>query len=344
MAQAHLQEANSLFVDDRFTEALAAYTKAIELEQNADNYVKRSACYAKLNNHQNALSDANSALKLEPTNAKALLRKGVALFSMEEYEAALSAFKKGQSNDSSNTQFATWIRKCEAELEESNSSSSKTPTPVSSTPAPTPTPAPVATPVPIAPGRIRHEWYQTATHVIVTIFVKGIQKDQLTVNLADKSLDVDIKLTNSNDYNLNVDLCSEIIPNESTTEIMGTKIEIKLKKKTGLKWASLEDQGASHATVPMETTTAPAAPKPKKNWDAIVADEKDIDDAGSDPTSKCFQDIYSNANDEQRRAMMKSYTESGGTVLSMNWDEVGKGYVKGSPPDGMIMNKWENRT
>ncbi len=26
--------------------------------------------------------------------------------------------------------------------------------------------------------------------------------------------------------------------------------------------------------------------------------------------------------------------ESGGTVLSTNWDEVGKGEVKGSPPDG----------
>jgi suppressor of G2 allele of SKP1 len=39
--------------------------------------------------------------------------------------------------------------------------------------------------------------------------------------------------------------------------------------------------------------------------------------------------------------MIKSYTESGGTVLSTNWKEVGKSKVKGSAPDGMIMKEWE---
>lgn len=34
--------------------------------------------------------------------------------------------------------------------------------------------------------------------------------------------------------------------------------------------------------------------------------------------------------------MMKSYIESGGTVLSTNWEEVSKGYVKGSPPKGFL--------
>lgn len=38
--------------------------------------------------------------------------------------------------------------------------------------------------------------------------------------------------------------------------------------------------------------------------------------------------------------MMKSFTESGGTVLSTNWDEVGKAPVKGSPPEGMEMHSW----
>jgi hypothetical protein len=34
--------------------------------------------------------------------------------------------------------------------------------------------------------------------------------------------------------------------------------------------------------------------------------------------------------------MIKSFTESGGTVLSTNWEEVGKGPVKGSPPQVRI--------
>ena len=33
--------------------------------------------------------------------------------------------------------------------------------------------------------------------------------------------------------------------------------------------------------------------------------------------------------------------ESGGTVLSTNWNEVGKDKVEVKPPDGMEFKKWE---
>jgi len=90
-------------------------------------------------------------------------------------------------------------------------------------------------------------------------------------------------------------------------------------------------------------TTASAAPpsQKKKNWDKIVEEEtKDEKPEGEEALNKVFQDIYGNASEEQKRAMLKSYQESGGTVLSTNWDEVGKGPVKGSPPDGMEMHHW----
>ena len=38
--------------------------------------------------------------------------------------------------------------------------------------------------------------------------------------------------------------------------------------------------------------------------------------------------------------MMKSFQESNGTVLSTNWDEVGKKPVECTPPEGMVVKKW----
>lgn len=54
-----------------------------------------------------------------------------------------------------------------------------------------------------------------------------------------------------------------------------------------------------------------------------------------------FKQIYANASDEMKRAMMKSYTESGGTALSTSWKDVSKKRVEVTPPDGMVERKWE---
>jgi len=54
-----------------------------------------------------------------------------------------------------------------------------------------------------------------------------------------------------------------------------------------------------------------------------------------------FQKLYADADADTRRAMMKSYSESGGTSLSTNWNEVGKKKVDVVPPKGMEGRKWD---
>lgn len=39
--------------------------------------------------------------------------------------------------------------------------------------------------------------------------------------------------------------------------------------------------------------------------------------------------------------MMKSFTESNGTSLSTNWDDVKEKRVETVPPDGVEAKKWE---
>jgi len=45
----------------------------------------------------------------------------VALFNLEEYESAKSAFEAGQALDAKNSTFKTWIRKCAAEMDGAHS-------------------------------------------------------------------------------------------------------------------------------------------------------------------------------------------------------------------------------
>ncbi|MTV29212.1 hypothetical protein FTX61_28170 [Nitriliruptoraceae bacterium ZYF776] len=85
--------------------------------------------------------------------------------------------------------------------------------------------------------------------------------------------------------------------------------------------------------------------KKTKDWDKLEAqvkkEEKDEKLDGDAALNKFFRDIYSDADEETRRAMKKSFVESNGTVLSTNWKEVGSKQVEGTAPDGMELRKWE---
>ena len=48
------------------------------------------------------------------------------------------------------------------------------------------------------------------------------------------------------------------------------------------------------------------------------------------------------ADDDTKRAMMKSMVESGGTQLSTNWKEVGAKKMEVKPPDGQEWREWKD--
>mmetsp|Transcript_32350 Transcript_32350/g.52281 ORF Transcript_32350/g.52281 Transcript_32350/m.52281 type:complete len:393 (-) Transcript_32350:570-1748(-) len=383
-AESEFAAANSFFVDEQYEKALESYNTAIDLDPSVANYyVSRAHAHIQLEHFTDAVSDANSAIKLEPNFAKAYVRKGRACFELSEFETAKEAFEKANSLEPS-ADIKKWIRKCDAEITaESESAGEPTPS-ARHPPAPPPTSAPVASPAPAptappkqpvpapaplpAEKKIRHEWYQTNTHVVVSLFVKDASKTDTHAEFTDNEVSVNTKLSDHKDFQWNLDVYDSIVPGESTYTISPVKIELNMKKvNPGRRWAQLEIMPgakkpnttpsdaapapipdavlkASTSAEPLKPPSYPTSSKKKNNWDQIDKEiSKELEQekpAGEDALNKLLQDIYSKGNEETRRAMNKSFVESGGTVLSTNWTEVGVKQVEGSAPKGMDMKKW----
>jgi suppressor of G2 allele of SKP1 len=86
---------------------------------------------------------------------------------------------------------------------------------------------------------------------------------------------------------------------------------------------------------PTQTTTK----KLTKDWNKLVTEEEEEKPEGEAGLNALFQQIYSNADPDTKRAMMKSFVESNGTCLSTNWSEIGTKKTEIKPPEGMVQKK-----
>lgn len=369
-SETHYSKGNELMADDLYDEALDEYNKAVEGESSAAELTKfltkRAACHIKLRQFTNAVADANQAISLSPSDQMAHFRKGVACFSLDEFETALEAFKESEKLGGKLS--ATWIRKCEAELEELEEeemdveepkkeepkkeeevkTEPKKEEPKAETKEYSVTSATAADLAPL-PGfnRVKHDWYQTSTHVIITIYAKNVKEEDANIRISNSAVEVALQLEGGREFQLDLSLFDEVVASESSYRIVSVKVELKLKKaKPDVKWPGLEQTEGGTPVAWADTSAVDKSAYPTsskkgpRNWDAIAKDD-DEKLSGDAALNKVFQDIFSKGTDDQRRAMMKSFTESGGTVLSTNWDDVGKRTVEGTPPKGMEMHQWK---
>ncbi|KAJ9072060.1 hypothetical protein DSO57_1031071 [Entomophthora muscae] len=86
----------------------------------------------------------------------------------------------------------------------------------------------------------RFDWYQSQTHIILSIFAKKGDKTASQINFSKDQLSVSIAFMENKIFQRTFDLSQVIIPEESTFEILSTKVEVSLKKGNGVAWAALE--------------------------------------------------------------------------------------------------------
>ena len=198
-------------------------------------------------------------------------------------------------------------------------------------------------------NREKLSWYQTDAFVVVTVLLKNVKEENLKIDCQQNTLTVSISEPK---YDLTLKLAHPIEPEQCSHKTTPSKIEIKLKKHEGIYWKDLEGDGTAPAVKqPMSQTPGdahvyPTSAKTHRDWDKVAAEvekeEKEEKLEGDAALNKLFQQIYADADDETKKAMMKSFSESGGTVLSTNWKEVGKGKVDVKPPDGMEYKQWQS--
>lgn len=125
-----------------------------------------------------------------------------------------------------------------------------------------------------AASKLRHEWYQSESHVFVSVFIKNLKANDVkcevhersvslfgrpvdpqciadSLNLAYAQLSLNVKLPTGAEAVFDLDpLARSVDPKTYVCKTMSTKVEIKLPKaQPGIKWNSLEgDEESTTAT------------------------------------------------------------------------------------------------
>jgi suppressor of G2 allele of SKP1 len=183
------------------------------------------------------------------------------------------------------------------------------------------------------------------------VFDRGANPEEVSVKFAPR----EINYKNGDKILSLQPLKGQINPDKSDYKVGKVKIEIRLVKIVQGRWGALVgDSPDALASFP-STSSAPVSSSipithKRKNWEGITTEiltnenekstEEDPNVGGDSTVNTFFQKIFADADDDSRRAMMKSFQESGGTTLSTNWDDVKKAKVEVKPPAGSEWKQW----
>ncbi|KAL8736310.1 MAG: hypothetical protein Q9166_000465 [cf. Caloplaca sp. 2 TL-2023] len=98
---------------------------------------------------------------------------------------------------------------------------------------------------------VRHDFYQTPTTVIASLYLKKIDKQRSKIEFASSTeIVLDLPTTDMKRYKTNVPLFGQIDTAKSTSKIMGTKLELTLVKLDSSRWPTLrsDEQRTSEIT------------------------------------------------------------------------------------------------
>ena len=309
------------FISNSYTLAIKYFTLLIESHKNSERvlgYLYRGTCYLEKGLLIEASKDFQLGLDNNKNSFELNFKLGIVLFKLSEFEEADKVFRQAlisSNNSEEREKLLLWQNKTKLEVEVIKEARQKK----------------------LGNIKFSQNWYQTNDSVVVTLDCSvHINKDIFGVVIEKRNFYITYEGTKI----FEILLSNAVNEKLSTYKLLSQKIEIKLIKDiVSQNWITLDEK--SKNDVQKYPTSM------KKDFNQInrelerqfKGEGRDLE--GNDAAMYLFKEIYATASEETRRAMMKSYATSGGTVLSTNWDEVKKKDYEGADrPEAPEGQEW----
>lgn len=298
-----LHEGLISYISENYQTAKVEFEKLVKIKPSEPSYLLYTGnCELKLKNYEAALDLYNSALKLSPESSFNInYSKGIACFYLNKFVDSRICFTDAIKETKDPKQLGMifpWMNKLDVELKESgiidyNSANTKE-------------------------LKIITNWIQNNETITVEITSNQNLNDYL-ITFNSKEIVIQNKSDEKIKHTMN--LTNSIIPDKSSFKINGMKAELSLFKEVpNFNWVTLEVEKAP--TNVKSGGYYPSSSKVKKDWSVF---DKEYDEGvkqdmknsgGNEGMWNLFRQIYERADENTRRAMVKSFQTSSGTVLS----------------------------